>query len=476
MARATPRLKRALPWTLLPGALRPAIRRSLAAQLRALASWQRTLRRWPHPSAAPDATPFVSLYSGGRLLGCMGSGEGSPGERVQRAFLHALHDPRVGPGPLQREHVNVELGYLTEARALPRELATAIAQLEVGTHGLAWLAPDVARSALLLPQVSRDHGWDAAALVDALCNKAGVQRDDLARGTLYRLSAETIAMHAERERDPRRSPAVLAARWLAALVAPDGAIGFAIDPRGGERQARGLMYHGRAAVVLEALRGWPEHRRRHAAAARRLHAEIAAGLDGDAPPGWPDDEPAIAGTLALAIRAGLPFADALLARAGSAPLASSAWHGAQVVAALGTRAPDALWAACVADLDARPFAPWTALAALARGDRAIHARIARTLVAAIAARGGVASGSVPELALTALTVEALAAGPATSEARAAVARGRAFLARWQFVPGCVPAALEPRAALGAFPLSPVVSVLRCDVTAHCLLALNRNAQ
>ena len=50
----------------------------------------------PQPRAAPDATPFVSLYARGMLRGCFGSDEGRPHERVTRAFLRALDDVRYG--------------------------------------------------------------------------------------------------------------------------------------------------------------------------------------------------------------------------------------------------------------------------------------------------------------------------------------------------------------------------------------------
>jgi hypothetical protein len=80
---------------------------------------------------------------------------------------------------------------------------------------------------------------------------------------------------------------------------------------------------------------------------------------------------------------------------------------------------------------------------------------------------------VPEVALTALVVEALEGLP-DAAARAVVRRARSFLSTWQLLPGSVPAALEPSLAAGAFPLSPIaVDVLRCDVTAHAVLALGR---
>jgi hypothetical protein len=75
---------------------------------------------------------------------------------------------------------------------------------------------------------------------------------------------------------------------------------------------------------------------------------------------------------------------------------------------------------------------------------------------------------VPEIAITALTAEALAPS-ADPVVRAAVARARAFLRRWQITergPAC--AAVT---AFGAFPGSPVSILLRGDMTGHALAAL-----
>jgi hypothetical protein len=125
----------------------------------------------------------------------------------------------------------------------------------------------------------------------------------------------------------------------------------------------------------------------------------------------------------------------------------------------------------VRDLDVRAWAPWTAIAARARGDAAVLARCAPALVASIRDRaphaGGCSARPVPETALTAVTVEALAP---LAAARASVRRARAFLRAWQ-IPDEPAAPLLPEIAAGAFPASPVVELLRVDITAHAMLAL-----
>jgi hypothetical protein len=77
---------------------------------------------------------------------------------------------------------------------------------------------------------------------------------------------------------------------------------------------------------------------------------------------------------------------------------------------------------------------------------------------------------VPETALTALAVEALA-HERPAWARRAVERGLEFLERMQLVEGRIGAALDPQMAYGAFAASPVQDLLRSDITAHALLAL-----
>ncbi len=249
---------------------------------------------------------------------------------------------------------------------------------------------------------------------------------------------------------------------------------FAVDARSCSVFPSGVFHHGRAATVIQALAahgGYP----RHVARARRwLASDARDAIAGRAVAGWPATPAAIAGTLALAVRAGVDL-DAELADAASEPeVAADAWHAAQVVAVLGARAPERLWRACVLDLDRRPWAPWTALAARARGD-ASSARRADAVLAASIRRGAPHAGAtdvtrVPEVALTAVVVEALA-GARARGARAASQRAAEFLRRVQVRADRAPPALDPALADGAFPTSLVIDVLRADVTAHALLAL-----
>jgi hypothetical protein len=160
--------------------------------------------------------------------------------------------------------------------------------------------------------------------------------------------------------------------------------------------------------------------------------------------------------------------------ARSAALCAAPWHAAQVALALGAATPEDLWSACVRSLDVEPRAPWVALAAAQRSDWPVFERAARALAAHLRSdgphQGGIGTGSVPEIALTAVTAEALA--PARDEPlRRARRHALSFLARHQFLSDALPEAADAKRVRGAFPLSPIHSFLRSDVTAHAVLAL-----
>ncbi len=475
------------PWRALEQPLMPADRASLARSLRGLLRWQRSLRGWPAAiTGAPDATPFVSLYSRGKLCGCFGSAEGGPGERIARAFLRALEDARHGGvhAP-DRATLVAQVSYARRVQrvASPDE---AVAQIAPGTHGIAFVRDDGAAT-LHVPSVARDGGLMGRALLDALARKARASAADLARGALFLFETEDVVARLDASGRPtRRSPAALAAEWLSRLVGEDGFVHFGVDPRARQVEKIGLMHHGRAAVVLRALREHGGFDGDVERATDWLEREVKAGLRGRRVEGWPESRERVAGTVALTSLAGVPLAGELEAFVGSDPMAASPWHAAQVVAALGASAPAALWGTCVSSLRVKPWAPWTVIAAHARADAEPLARPATALEASVRSvpphegslvssggslsGTGLATGELPELAITALTVEALAPLGRAS-ATAAIVRARAFLSRWQRLPGALPASLDPDLAVGSFPLSPVHPFARGDVTAHALLAL-----
>lgn len=443
----------------------------MAASVSGLLRWQRTLDRWPRAPGAPEATPFVSLYAGGRLRGCFGSIEGDAGDSLRRAFLSALSDTRFGGVQAgERDALVAEVAYLVRPRRVRH--AELERRFELGTHGLAAVSPE--RSpVLLLPAVARDERADLDGLLRALATKAGLE--SLESAELFLFTAEVVRVRDGAVRRARpREPLGAAARWLAGRVARDGAVQFAVDARAGTTFPYGVFRHGRAAIVIQALRAQGGHPGVATRASRWLEEQLRAALSGRSVRDFPDEPAQVAGTVALAALAGLDLQRELAALSKRRELRAHAWHAAQAVAALGQRAPAPLWRACVRDLEARPWAPWTVMAARARGDAEVLERGERALVDSIRTRapyqGAADVTPVPEVALTAAVGEALAG----SRSRAAVAarkRARSFLLGAQLLGDRIPAPLDPGLSDGAFPLSPIFDVLRADATAHALLAL-----
>lgn len=461
------------PWKTLRRSLRADERSRVASAVRAMLRFQRSLEAWKCPKNTPDATPFVSLYVDGKLRGCYGSDEGAPGERLARAFLRALDDGRFGGVRAnERDRVTAHVSYVRRARLVNPE--TAADEIELGVHGAA-VVPSNSPATLLLPHVVRDEHVGATEFLRRLAAKARLGDDDLRDHALYLFETEDVVVRegASQHRDERGVSA--ARRWLASLVAADGKVTFAVDPRTGKRTPTGEMHHGRAAVVLQALEGAAAYTRLVSRGKNRLFADARAALEGATIEGWPTEPARVAGTLALATRASVDLRRELLAFVAAHDVRSAPWHAAQIVAALGRDAPDSLWSACVADLDARPWAPWTLLAADARGELEVRARVAKLLCDGLREeaphRGAGTLTPVPEIALTALAVEALARHPA-SFARAAAKRARDFIARAQLVDDRIYGALDADVAWGAFPASLCVDSLRGDVTGHAVLALS----
>jgi len=95
------------------------------------------------------------------------------------------------------------------------------------------------------------------------------------------------------------------------------------------------MCHGRAAVVVQALSRSGARPSVAKRARQRLLADIRAALRGRAVAGWPREPAVVAGTLALACRAGLPLAAELRALVAATPeLTGAPWHAAAIVGAV----------------------------------------------------------------------------------------------------------------------------------------------
>jgi hypothetical protein len=462
----------AFPLSPLRAPLTGAQRSALGHAVRELLLWQRDLRKWPAFPDAPEATPIVSLYSQGGLCGCAGMSDGPPAERVFRAFVQALGDSRFGGlGPEARAELRCQVSYATQVT--PVTLATALELIEVGTHGLAVALSE--RPVTLLPDVACDNSLDAEGMLATLERKAGTLRADWSSASLFLFETESVVARLNDAPELIADPVDAAAAWLARRVDANGRVGFGINLRTAEEHRLSPMFHGRVAILVRALFAQKNGRGAAMRARRWLETELQRALSGQAVPQFPEQPALIAGTLALASLAGVELTDALHACARRTEILAVPWHAAQVVTALGKHAPSELWQACVRHLEAEPWAPWTALAAKARGDSETLTRAANALIAAVPEHGphagGVGPGSIPELARTAATVEALQ-GLDSNAARAACTRARAFLLKQQIRGNQCAKAPDPALVHGAFPQTPVHDYLQIDVTGHVLLALS----
>jgi AMMECR1 domain-containing protein len=450
-----------------------AERNALERDVFALLAWQTKLAAWKSPRSRVDAVPYVALYSKGRLHGCFGAEEGRPGERLARAFLSALEDKRFGLIPSQaRAALSAEVSFVT--RATPVDPDALEASFEPGIHGLG-VSRGEGAAVILLPSVARDNGLKAGAMLDTLVRKARIASPRAER--FFTFHTENVSARLGGGRARQEDAGQAAARWIAGLVQDDGSVLFGREARSGAACSPGEMHHARVAAAVQALDAHGGYERKVAHSRRRLAQDAAAALSGSFVQAWPDDPARVAGTLAHLVRAGVDGVRAALRGfASSSELAGAPWYAGQVATALGADTPRILRDACIGHLADHPWAPWTVLAHARlslSGDllsRAVEALV-RSVREEGPHRGGVAMAGIPEIALTALTVEALRGVRATGPVRAAIRRGKAFLRAWQIDGERAPAAFDLEASHGALMASPISSVLRADVTGHALLAL-----
>jgi AmmeMemoRadiSam system protein A len=120
------------------------------------------------------AAVFVTLTESGELRGCIGTLD--PDRRLEEAVAGttvaaALRDPRFRPVEADEvPSLRVDISVL----GTPVELGD-LADFRPGLHGV--IVEAGGRSALLLPEVATDQGWGVEAMLDAVCQKAGLARD-----------------------------------------------------------------------------------------------------------------------------------------------------------------------------------------------------------------------------------------------------------------------------------------------------------
>ena len=125
---------------------------------------------------------FVTLNENHALRGCIG--EIFPRRPIwevvqEQAVNAALHDPRFAPvAPDETRRIQIEISALT-----PPHPVASYRDIVIGKHGMTLAKRG--RSAVFLPQVAPEQGWDLAATLSHLALKAGLPVDAWKEGAEF---------------------------------------------------------------------------------------------------------------------------------------------------------------------------------------------------------------------------------------------------------------------------------------------------
>lgn len=114
---------------------------------------------------------FVSLHTGKKLRGCIGTMTGSRplDEAVpEMAQSSAFRDPRFAPvGAGELGELSIEISVLS-----PLKKIETVEEIEIGRHGIYIVKGS--RSGVLLPQVAVQENWNRDEFLTHTCYKAGL--------------------------------------------------------------------------------------------------------------------------------------------------------------------------------------------------------------------------------------------------------------------------------------------------------------
>jgi AmmeMemoRadiSam system protein B/AmmeMemoRadiSam system protein A len=143
----------------------------------------------------PARAAFVTLKKGGRLRGCIG--DIFPRQPLYKSVLEnavnaAFRDRRFSP--LQKEElaeITVEISALTTPTPI-----RSYDKIRIGTDGV--VLNKAGRSAVFLPQVAPEQGWDLNQTLTQLSLKAGLQADDWKEGASFLVFQADVFGESER--------------------------------------------------------------------------------------------------------------------------------------------------------------------------------------------------------------------------------------------------------------------------------------
>ncbi len=119
---------------------------------------------------------FVTLHTAdGKLRGCIGNitaFESLAENLARNAINSAFCDPRFPPVAIDEvNELEIEISILT-----PKQQITSVDEFEIGKHGILLRCNN--RSAVFLPQVAPEQGWDRETTLNHLSLKAGLLPDE----------------------------------------------------------------------------------------------------------------------------------------------------------------------------------------------------------------------------------------------------------------------------------------------------------
>lgn len=147
-----------------------------------LTSGTMPLNRGFNPMAETKTGAFVTLHKHGELRGCIGHmAEDMPLCRTVggMAVMAAFNDRRFRPvTENELDEIDIEISVLTPMKSVPDT-----SYIVVGRDGV--VIRKGGRSAVYLPQVAPEQGWDREEMLSHLCQKAGLPPDGWKKGAEF---------------------------------------------------------------------------------------------------------------------------------------------------------------------------------------------------------------------------------------------------------------------------------------------------
>jgi AmmeMemoRadiSam system protein A len=127
---------------------------------------------------------FVTLYKKRRLRGCIGeifAQTSITKSIIKNSIQSAFYDPRFSSlSQDELEEITIEISVLS-----PIQDISSYEQIRIGTDGIVMRKDG--KSAVFLPHVPTDFGWDLQQTLEQLSSKAGMKKDGWKSGASFQI-------------------------------------------------------------------------------------------------------------------------------------------------------------------------------------------------------------------------------------------------------------------------------------------------